>query len=357
MGANAFYSLDGPLDAIPAQGQMRAANLDGFARLVRNLGGNPRDILERNCIDPRVIRNPDDYISCQSLVDVLEECSGLFNDPLFGLRLAQTQEAEVFGCVTALCRAASSFGEAIDSLIAYIPVIHAPVTMLELAQGKETVELRWGVRTDLGTNSQANYQAALLDVKLLRAIGGRNFQPSYVNLAVDSRSKDIADIESKLGCPFHCKSSTNAIAFPSAIMHQAISSSNSLVFRLLGGYLDRVKTVSRTSVVERVEDYIRGALPLGTCSIEHCAKKLGPSVRTLQAGLSDVGLKFSDILEQHRLTLAKGLLEQCQLSLDEVAFLLGYSEQSSFGRAFKRWTGSTPQQFRAVHARSSTQLQ
>jgi len=116
----------------------------------------------------------------------------------------------------------------------------------------------------------------------------------------------------------------------------------------LSGYLDRVKAVSRTTVVERVEDYIRGSLPSGSCSIEHCAKKLGTSVRTLQADLSERGLRFSDILEEQRIHLASNYLGQDQLTLDEVAVLLGYSEQSSFGRAFKRWTGSTPQQFRAV---------
>ncbi|HET8882355.1 MAG TPA: helix-turn-helix transcriptional regulator, partial [Solimonas sp.] len=100
------------------------------------------------------------------------------------------------------------------------------------------------------------------------------------------------------------------------------------------------------TVVERVEDYVRGALSLGNCSIERCAKRLGTSVRTLQANLSESGLRFSDILEQQRIELAKVHLQEGRLSLDEIALLLGYSEQSSFGRAFKRWTGMTPQRYR-----------
>ena len=106
------------------------------------------------------------------------------------------------------------------------------------------------------------------------------------------------------------------------------------------------RAASRRSIVERVEDYVRGALSSGTCSIEQCARKLGSSVRTLQATLSDKGLRFSDILERHRVELAKSYLEQGDMTLDDVAAMLGYSEQSSFGRAFKRWTGSTPQRYR-----------
>lgn len=355
MSASSFYSLDGPLDTIPTQRQMRTANLSGFAGFVRNLGGDPRRILEHHGMDPQAIRDPDFYMDCQSLVDVLEYCSTSFNDPLFGLRLAHVQEPDVFGCVTALCRAASTFREAVVSFIDYIPVVHSPVAMMELVEGKETAELRWGVSTDLGFNIQANYQAALLDLNFLRLIGGRAFRPSYVNLTVDTRLKDIPEVENTLGCRFHSRAATSAIAFPAAILDQPVASANKLLFRLLGGYLDRVRAASRTTIVERVEDYVRGSLSSGNCSIERCARKLGTSVRTLQSHLSDYELKFSDILERQRMELANSYLEQPQLSLDEVAALLGYSEQSSFGRAFKRWTGSTPQRFRAVRGHDSVQ--
>lgn len=349
-GATAFYTLDRPLDTTPSGRQMRTANLSGFSGFVRQLGGDPRRILEHHGMDPQAIQDPDSYIDCQSLVDVLEYCSGYFNDSLFGLRLARQQAPDVFGCVTALCRAAASFREAIHCFIDYIPVVHSPVASMELIEGREITELRWGVSADLGFNIQANYQAALLDMSLLHLAGGRSFRASYVKLTVDTRPKDLSEIERTLGCRFYGRAKHNAIAFPTAILDQPVASANKLLFSLLGGYLSRVKAASRTTIVERVEDYVRGSLASGNCSVERCARKLGTSVRTLQAHLSDFSLKFSDILEAQRMELAEGYLQQPQLSLDEVAALLGYSEQSSFGRAFKRWTGSTPQRFRADHA-------
>ena len=348
MGESFFFGLDGPLDALPGEGQMRAANFEGFGDLVRNCGGDPRWVLERHGMDLSAIRDPDYYINCQSLVDVLEYCSAAFDQPLFGLRLAQNQEPDVYGCVTALCRAAPTVRHAIASLMEYIPVVHSPITMMELVEGKDTAELRWAVGADLGTNNQAHYQAVVLDMKVLKLVGGRAFRPSYVNLTVDTRRKDIPEVETSLGCTFHSRAMTSAIAFPTAILNQPVATANRLLFRLLGGYLERVKSASRTTIVERVEDYVRGSLPSGTCSIERCARKLGSSVRALQLDLSEHGVRFSDILEKQRVELAKSYLEQGQLSLDEIAVLLGYSEQSSFGRAFKRWTGSTPQRFRAV---------
>jgi AraC-like DNA-binding protein len=351
MNGNFFYALEGPLYPMPGRRQMRTANFAGFADLIRNRGSDPRPILERHGLDPRAIRDPDSYIDCKSMVEVFEYCSALFNDSLFGLRLAERQDADVYGCVTALCRAASNFREALEGFIKYIPVIHAPVTILELVEGSQTAELRWGIRrADLGSGNQGNYQAVLLNLKLLRLIGGCRFRPSYVNLWVDARRKDLPEIEDKLGCRFHDKAATNAIAFPAALLDQPVASSSPLLYRLLDGYLDRLKAARRTTIVERVEDYVRGALASGTCSIQCCARKLGTSVRTLQANLSDHGLKFSDILEKQRIALARIYLEEGASSLDDIAALLGYSEASSFGRAFKRWTGSTPQRYRKTTA-------
>ena len=346
MNTDYFFKLDGPLDSGPTERQMRIANLCGFQDFVRHLGADPRAILERHDIDPQSTRDPDHYVDCKSVVDVFEYCSTSLNHPLFGLQLAQAQEADVYGCVTALCRAASSVRESVAGFIDYLPVVHSPVSIMELVEGSETAELRWYVRADLGSNNQANYQAAMLNLKLLRLIGGKAFRPSYVNLAVDARQRDIFEIENKLGCRFPKTTADTAIAFPVTLLDQPVASSSRLLFTLLGGYLDRVKAASRTSIAERVQDYIRGALPSGNCSIERCAAKLGMSVRTLQANLSQSGLKFCDILERQRIELARNYLGQDQLSLDDVAANLGYSEQSSFGRAFKRWTGTTPLLYR-----------
>ncbi len=341
-----FYSLEGPLDSVPVKRQMRAANLSGFSDVVRGLGADPRWILEHHGIDPRAMRDPDSYIDTKSLIDVLEYCGRTFNDSLFGLRLAEHQEPEVFGSVATLCRASGSFREALECFVDYIPVVHSPMAVLELAEGRETSELKWHVQSDLGQNNQASYKATLLILKLLKQVGGPRFRPSYVNLAADTRAQDVAELSNKFGCLFRGKATSNAIAFPTALLDQSVSSSNRLLFRLLGGYLGRVRAASRTTIVERVEDYVRGALSTGNCSIEHCAHKLGTSVRTLQANLSENALRFSDILEKQRIELAKVHLERGELSLDDVADMLGYSEQSSFGRAFKRWTGATPQRYR-----------
>jgi AraC-like DNA-binding protein len=346
MDNNYFYSLDGPLDSTPGGRQMRVANLAGLPALVRSRGGDARSMLERHEIDPQQIRDPELFVDCQSVVELFEDCSTSLRDPYFGLELAELQDPEVFGCVTALCRAAPTVRSSLNCFMDYIPVTHSPDTLLELVENEDIAEIRWEVGTDLGCNDQANYQAALLNIKLLREVGGPRFRPSYVNLTVDPRGTHLNELELRLGCQFNQTRDHNAIAFPARLLDQPVRSANRLLFRLLGGYLEQVKAASRSSVTEQVEDYVRGALSSGQCSIERCARKLDVPARTLQAQLADAGLNFTDILEKQRLQTARDHLRNPELTLDEVAEILGYAEQSSFGRAFKRWTGQTPRQYR-----------
>ena len=78
-------------------------------------------------------------------------------------------------------------------------------------------------------------------------------------------------------------------------------------------------------------------------SVGTCVEK---AVRFLESNGVAGEVIVADILEKQRIERARTYLERDELTLDDVAAMLGYSEQSSFGRAFKRWTGATPQRFR-----------
>ncbi|MFA7603607.1 MAG: AraC family transcriptional regulator ligand-binding domain-containing protein [Novosphingobium sp.] len=348
MAQESFFSLDGPLDIAPGGGQVRAANFSGLADVARQFGRDARGIVERHGMEARVLTDPESLIAPQQLADTLEYCSTLFDDALFGLHMATTQDPEVFGCVTALCRSAPTVRAGIRCLIDYLPVVHAPDCEVVLIEGRETAELAWLVNADMGVNDQANYQAAMLNVKLLQSIGGPSFKPSWVSLSAETRPADMPELERLLGCKVSPRGTHNSIGFPVHALEQPVPSANRLLFRLLGGYLETVKAAHSQSIIDRVESYIRGSLASGNCTIERCAEKIGTSVRTLQAKLAAEGARFSELVEAQRAALAKSHLAQRQLSLDEIADRLGYGEQTSFGRAFKRWTGMTPQQYRAA---------
>ncbi|MEM6849854.1 MAG: helix-turn-helix transcriptional regulator, partial [Pseudomonadota bacterium] len=101
---------------------------------------------------------------------------------------------------------------------------------------------------------------------------------------------------------------------------------------------------------ELTKDAIARALSEGPPKMEDIARGLGMSGRSFHRRLADHGLTFQMLAEQTRRELAEGLLRDEQYSLADVAFLTGFSEQSSFTRAFKRWVGHTPASYRKAQA-------
>ena len=87
----------------------------------------------------------------------------------------------------------------------------------------------------------------------------------------------------------------------------------------------------------------------GVCerlAVEHVAKRLAVSPRTLQRRLKEEGTSFKGVVSATRENLARHYLSRTQLTATEIAFLLGFEEPTSFFRAFQRWTGTTPERLR-----------
>jgi AraC-like DNA-binding protein len=104
------------------------------------------------------------------------------------------------------------------------------------------------------------------------------------------------------------------------------------------------------SIVGRVRKAIGAELRAGDPRLESIAKRLAMSPRTLQRRLRQHGAVFNDLLDTMRFGTAKSYLSQGDVAGTEIAYLLGFAEQSSFNRAFKRWSGHTPMEYRRANS-------
>jgi len=104
--------------------------------------------------------------------------------------------------------------------------------------------------------------------------------------------------------------------------------------------------LSSNSMVLDTEKLIKDALPSGIPSVAHISEMLGMSNRTLTRRLSENGVTFRDLIRKKQEEVSKYLLKKPHVNLVEIAFETGFSEQSAFNRAFKRWTGKTPVDYR-----------
>jgi AraC-like DNA-binding protein len=245
-------------------------------------------------------------------------------------------------------RSAPTLRSAIESMAEYLPVLHCPGADVETVSAEATAEFRWRPYGDIGTDEQSIAHGLLLFVKFIESFAGRDFRPAYVNAVTDLSRKEIEFMENRFRCKVNARSAATAIGFDRVYLDRPLATSNKVLRGIIGSYLAQIKARKKPSLIEEVEEFVALELASGKCSLERCADKLNIAVRTLHRHLTSENTSFSEIVERQRCEVAKKALTDTRRTLDDVASMLGYAEQSSFGRAFKRWTNVTPQQYREI---------
>lgn len=155
-------------------------------------------------------------------------------------------------------------------------------------------------------------------------------------------------LEGALGVPWSCGHARASLHFDAGVLGHRPAHADD---ELSGFLLARLRSVPapRPSIVERVAEALREAWATGADSgADAVAKSEGLSRRTLQRRLAEGGTTFARVRAQTRVALAEGYLTDPEITLIEVAYLLGYTDETSFWRAFRRETGSTPAARRAA---------
>lgn len=154
--------------------------------------------------------------------------------------------------------------------------------------------------------------------------------------------------EDVFACPVHFGAAVNGLELPDDIADWPIAGARRYVFGALREKADRllVQASAPTTVRARLEQAMRAVLHQGEPRADALAAQLGFSRSTLFRRLRDEGTSFALVLDQLRRDMAIDYLLASRVSAAEIAYLLGFSEPAAFSRAFQRWTGQTPGQYR-----------
>ena len=159
---------------------------------------------------------------------------------------------------------------------------------------------------------------------------------------------DVAIYEAHFGCPVHFETDRDALL----VSEDSLDLPNKLGDETIARFFDRHLESELASLTEedglepRVRRAVASMLSEGVPTLSSIAADLGLGSRTLQRRLTDQGHSFQSVVDAARHDLAQQLLSETEYSLAEIAFLTGFSEQSGFTRAFKRWAGQTPRSYR-----------
>ena len=182
---------------------------------------------------------------------------------------------------------------------------------------------------------------------ICREVSSADFKPLAVFFKHAPRG-DVTVFEAHFGCPVHFESGRDALLLST----ESIDAPNKLGDETIAKFFDThlEQELAAIKNEDGLEQHVRRAvaqrLSEGVPTLSHISSQLGMGSRTLQRRLSEGGHSFQSVVDMARRDLAKRLLRETEYSLAEVAFLTGFSEQSGFTRAFKRWSGQTPRSYK-----------
>lgn len=311
---------------------------------------NPLEVFTKVRLDPRLMRQPGARYSLDKVADLWEQMDKVIEDPCFGLAAAKCWHPSNFGTLGYALLMSTCLRTTLERLIRFHRVI-SDAAFGKLIENQDRTTLLFNLtnkdekqyspaREDAAiawimSVLQVNYQSPLSPVSLSFTHGrppgcaGKYYElfqgPIIFDAPVSGIELSLDDADRIL---------------PSGNKDMAEFNDQAMTKYLLAKNSD--------PLVSRVTKIIVEHLPSGDATIEKAASELFMSKRKLQRLLQDEGTSFMTILNETRADIAKEYVRNKDMDLTEIAFLLGFSEQSTFSRSFKRWTGKSPSSFRQI---------
>ncbi len=189
-----------------------------------------------------------------------------------------------------------------------------------------------------------SFMAMLL--AMCRANCGESFRPASISLVHDEPD-DPAEFYALFECPVHFNATENRFNLSKEIADQRLLSANPQLALINDQIIiETLARLDKNNIIAQVKTQILKQLPSGKVTDETVADAIYIAQRSLQRKLQKENTTFRSILNEVRKELAQKYLQNSNMNLIDVAFNLGFSEYSSFSRAFKNWTGVTPSAYR-----------
>jgi AraC-like DNA-binding protein len=309
------------------------------------MGHDPAVFLNRIGVRRLPLDDPDAQVPMRVGVGLLARASADIGDENLGLHLAQRAALTSVDVHFYAMASSRSLGAAYERLCRYQRLIN-DTSLVELSCRHGRAILRHRLPNGVAPRQSAEFIVASW-VRAGRVITGVEWRPTEVRFA---HPPPLTPREHRefFGAPVLFAAGENAIEFDQALMDlpcvRADPALADVLDRFAGDRLNRIPP--GTSLAARVRALLAIELPGGEPTAHQCARQLRMSVRTLNRQLAAEQTTFRDLADRLRHELAAQYLTGRDLAVAEVAFLLGFSELSSFHRAFKRWTGTTPARFR-----------
>jgi AraC-like DNA-binding protein len=323
----------------------RIAPLVSIPVLLTELGFDPEATLRETGFRLAEFEDPDNQVSFVAGSQLLALCARKTGCESFGLRLAERIGPSLLGVTGFLLKSAPDVGNALRTLVRFIDLHDTGGTVYVTTSGRACV-LGYVIHQEGVEAPEQIYDMSIgTGCNIMRSLCGPQWNPTEVLLSrrAPAGPQPYARF---FRAPVRFEADQNALVFPTRWLAQPLASADPLLYRHLEKEAAERQARLQVGAGGKVKAVVRQLLLAQRCSAAEAARLLGMHERTLDRRLAAEGTSFREVVDTMRYDIAKQLLGETSKSLAEIAAALDYADASAFSRAFKRWSGSTPAQWR-----------
>jgi AraC-like DNA-binding protein len=331
--------------AVPVPEKLISVRLAWPFVRVTGFGAGAASALARVGVDLSTFVNPDARVSHRIMAALLEHYVASTGDRVLGLRAGQSMEAGDLDIVEFAARSCSSLRESIHCCSRYVRLMNEAAEITLVEGGGDAL---WRFRTNDGVREPpaANDFVVTSALSFSRRYAGLKEPPIEVHV-MHPEPEYAAEYARLLGAHVRFSMPHNGVLFPRQDLDRPMLRAQPAVQSAFEARARKLaERVGPQGVAQRVAELVVEQLESAEVSMTSVARDLAMSVATLRRRLDEEGTSFSRIVDDARRDLAQAFLRDRRLTIGEIAGRLGFSHAPAFYGAFRRWTGTTPSDYR-----------
>lgn len=334
-------------DAYDSNRGVLAAAATGLSDFISSNGGDVDRIFGVSGINPELLANPTLSLDLVNYCRVMEEAARYSGVDNFGLYYGKQFQPQSLGLIGYIGLSSPTLTEALHNMATDFQW-HQRHTLTQMVDIGDCWRLDYQVRHGAILYRRQDAELTLgMFLNVIRYALGKNWAPRAVHFE-HPRPEQWHEHSKVFDAPVWFEQPYNSLIIPKADLASCVMPESDTA--LLMVLRQTIRQLNRTSEHQDFIDQARTQICLqmmhGEPCLEDVANKMGLSTWSLQRSLRTEGISFSALVDKLRCEMATSYMQQNQLSISEMALLLGYSEVSAFSRAFRRWFNISPRQWR-----------
>jgi AraC-like DNA-binding protein len=328
-----------------------ASAANGVLNLIGEYGGDIGTIFERANIAPSIIDNPLNELGLKEYCDLFDTAAEQICEDSFGLLFGSTFTPHRLGPVGYIAINSPTLYSALRNFISFFPA-HQDCTCLNLAQERGVFRLDYAILDNRITNPSQDAELSIaIFSNIFKHVLGSNWAPLEIHFSHENFHGSYTRHEHFFNCPVRFNQPSNSILFRKKDLNTIIPNCDPYLFSIIESTLKQRQELKLEpeNLVNAIKHHIKVNIGDSTPTLSDIATKLDLRTTNIKKKLSIQGVTFNDLVKASRQELAIKYLAESDMQLTEIAFALGYSELSAFSRAFRAWSGMSPQHYRRLN--------